>query len=484
MSATSDTPSAAAAPAPPRIRLTAADREFLPAALEILETPPSPVRIWLMAGICAFVVTALAWAFIGKLDIIAIAQGKIQSVGRVKLVQPVETGKVRAVLVENGKHVAENEVVVELDYAETRADIDALVASLASYQAEVLRRTAAIKAAASRAFAPPIIDWPTDIPRNIITRESRVLSGDLSQLSAALDSLKAQRDQKDAERARLAETIASQGKQLAIGGERVDLRSALEKEKLGSRLNRLDAEESLQQQRTSLAQQKGQLAEAVAAIEVLQRDSAKTVESFVAENGQKLADAKRQVEELSQRLIKARVKGDHMTLRAPVAGVVQNLSINSIGQVVMPGDEVMRIVPDDAGFEIECYMPNKDIGFVSVGQEAVVKIESYPFTRYGTLPARVSKVGKDAIPEPEAAQQEAGQDKARKSTMTGGAERTQNLYFPVTLTPGQTTIGGDEALPISNGMAVTVEIKTGERRLIDYIFSPLVEVGSRALKER
>ena len=303
-------------------------------------------------------------------------------------------------------------------------------------------------------------------------------------MSAALDSLKAQRDQKDAERARLAETIASQGKQLAIGGERVDLRSALEKEKLGSRLNRLDAEESLQQQRTSLAQQKGQLAEAVAAIEVLQRDSAKTVESFVAENGQKLADAERQVEELSQRLIKARVKGDHMTLRAPVAGVVQNLSINSIGQVVMPGDEVMRIVPDDAGFEIECYMPNKDIGFVSVGQEAVVKIESYPFTRYGTLPARVSKVGKDAIPKPEAAQQEAGQDKARKSTMTGGAERTQNLYFPVTLTPGQTTIGGDEALPISNGMAVTVEIKTGERRLIDYIFSPLVEVGSRALKER
>jgi len=460
------------------------DCEFLPAALEILQTPPSPVRMWLILEICALAAATLLWAFISHIDIIAIAQGKIQSAGRVKLVQPMELGMVHAIFAENGTHVTKGELLVELDSGEARADEGALVAALASYRAEALRRSAAIEAASKRSFVPPAVNWPANIPSDIITRELRVLLGDLSQLSAAMDSLMAQRDQKVAEQARFAELIASQGRQLEIETDRLDIRATLEKKELGSKLNRLDAEGSLQQQRTSLAQQKGQKNEAAAAIKVLERDWIKAAETFIAENGQKLADAERQVQELSQRLIKARAKVDHMVLRAPVSGVVQSLTINSPGQVIVAGEDVMRIVPDDVGFEIECYLPNKDIGFVSVGQEAVVKIEAYPFTRYGTLAARVVKVGRDAIPEPEAAQQESGPGRSQRSKLTGGAERTQNLYFPVILALGETTIGANNDLPISNGMAVAVEIKTGERRLIDYIFSPLVEIGTRALRER
>lgn len=486
MSATADVKSPQPAPRPParKVTMTRDDREFLPAALQILETPPSPVRMALLTGICALALTSLAWSYIGKIDIIAIAQGKIQSVGRVKLVQPVETGKVRALLVENGKHVGEGDVVVELDDGEARAEEDGLAVSFAAYQAEATRRLAAIAAARKVNFTPPDINWPADIPDNIKAREQRVLAGDLGQLSAALDSFRAQREQKIAETARLQETITSQQNLLSIEQERVQLRATLEAQKLGSKLLLLDAQESLQQQRTSLAQQKGQLAEAIAAIAVLERDAAKAVDSFVAENGQKLADAERQTEDIGQRLLKSRSHGAHMTLRAPVAGVVQGLTITSIGQVVMPGEEVMRVVPDEGGFEIECYMPNKDIGFVEVGQEAVVKVESFPFTRYGVLSGKVTRVGKDAIPEPDAAQQESAPSKAQRSTFIGGAQRTQNLYFPVTLKISSAVSRDGEQLPISNGMGVTVEIKTGDRRIIDYLFSPLVEVGSRALRER
>jgi hemolysin D len=151
----------------------------------------------------------------------------------------------------------------------------------------------------------------------------------------------------------------------------------------------------------------------------------------------------------------------------------------------MPGEEIMRIVPDAARYEIECYLPNQDIGFVKVGQDAVVKIESFPFTRYGTLPARVKRVSTEAIPEPDAAQHEGDPARPGQSVLLAGAQRMQNLVFPVTLELEQTSIetdGGD--VPVSNGMAVTVEIKTGYRRVIDYLFSPFVEVASRALKER
>jgi hemolysin D len=460
------------------------DLEFLPAALEILETPPSPVRMGLILIICGLATAALIWAFVGRIDILAVAQGKIQSSGRVKLVQTVETGKVQSLRVENGSHVTAGDIVVVLDDGETRAEEAALDAVVAAVRAEILRRTVAVDAVRTGTLSVASMDWPDDIPVNVRAREERVLRGDLAQLSATLASLQAQGDQKRAEKALLVATIESQEQLLAIGDQRVQLRATLEKAKLGTKLTLLDAQESLQQQRTSLAQQKGQLAEALAAIAVLERDATKATSSFIAENGQKLAEAERQSAESSQRLAKARERSKHMNLRAPVSGTVQGLTITSIGQVVMTGEELMRIVPDAGGFEIESYMPNKDIGFVHEGQEAVIKIESFPFTRYGSLSAKVVRVGKDAVAEPDLALLEANPEKSQKSTLLGGAQRTQNLYFPITLAPSRQTIGEDGSIPISNGLAVTVEIKTGERRIIDYLFSPIVELGSRALKER
>jgi hemolysin D len=464
---------------------TREDQEFLPAALEILETPPSPVQMWLLQAICAFVVIAITWMFIGKIDVIAVAQGKVQPTGRVKLVEPLDAGRVRELLVANGTKVEAGQAVVTLDDSETHAEELALAGLLDSLKAEMVRRAAAIEAAHNKDFKPSRADWPNDVPENILAREKRVLAGDLALLQSSVTSLAAQRQQKEAERERLTNTIASQEELLKIGEERLQLRSYLENQQLGSKLNVFDAQETLQNQRTSLAQQKGQLAETMASLNVLERDATKTIASFVAENGQKLADAERQTEDTIQKLTKARAKTSHMVLRAPVSGMVQALSITSPGQVLMPGEEVMRIVPNDTAIEIESYMPNKDIGFIKVGQEAVIKVESFPFTQYGSLPARVTRVSMEAIPEADAQQQEGNPARSNRSTLQAGAQRIQNLVFPVTLLLDKTTIRTDGGeIPVSNGMAVTVEIKTGYRRIIDYLFSPLIEVTSKAMKER
>ena len=145
----------------------------------------------------------------------------------------------------------------------------------------------------------------------------------------------------------------------------------------------------------------------------------------------------------------------------------------------------MRVVPRDSKLEIEAYVLNRDIGFVSVGQEAVVKIELFPFTRYGSIAAHVTRIARDAIPAPDASVIEG--DPARASNAAGyaGGERTQNLVFAVELEPDVSTmtIDGVER-PLTSGMAATVEIKTGSRRLLEYLFSPLVEVASRAAHER
>lgn len=462
------------------------DREFLPAALSILETPPSPVKVRLIWAICGLFAFALAWSYFGRIDIIAAAQGKIQPTGRVKTIQPLEGGKVVAIHAENGRHAAEGEVLVELDADEARADYTDALTALQGYRAERLRRMAALKAIEAESIgAQAGIEWPEDIPPAMRSREELVLSGDLGQLSANVKSLDAQLAQKRAEQKRLAETIAAQETLIATLQERVNMRATLEADKTGSKAAVIDAKETLQIQQTALATQKGQLAESLAAAEVLVQEREKALASFKADNGQKLAEAERQIDDFSQKVAKTGAKLDHMTIRSPTGGTVLGLSVTTLGQVLSPSEEIMRIVPDGSELEIEAYVENKDIGFVEAGQPAIVKIESFPFTRYGVLEATVVRVARDAIPEPDATSVEGNPAKTTKQSFFGGAQRTQNLVFPVTLRPARKTMEVDGAeIALRPGMAVTAEVKTGKRRILEYVFSPLVQTVSSAMKER
>ena len=474
------------APAPvKRPPVTREDSDFLPAALEILETPPSPTRTAFLITICAFVTGSLIWAYFGHIDIIASARGKIQAAGRTKIIQPFETGKVAAVLVQNGQSVKAGDVVLELDTTDAKADEAAATAGLYAYRSEALRRSAALDAVARPNFRIVPVAWPRDFPETNRIREDRVLLGDVGQLSAAVGSFDAQIRQKDAERKRLEGTISSQKDLIDVLQQRVDLRAKLVVTGAGPLTSLIDAKENLNFHTSNYTTSKGQLQESVAGVDVLKSDRAKTIEGFVAEQRQKLAEAERQSDDFEQKQAKARARLSHLTFRSPIDGTIASTTVTTPGQVVTVGEEVVRITPDDAVLEIEAYLENKDIGFVKVGQEAHIKIESFPFTRYGTVPAKVLRVASDAIPDQDATSIEGDPAKATKSSGFAGAQRTQNLVFPVTLKPGTTVMNaGDTAVPLSPGMSVTVEILTGHRRILEYIFSPLVETGSKALKER
>lgn len=462
------------------------DQEFLPAALSILETPASPVRIGLLWAICLLMGFAILFGFFGRIDILAVAQGKIQPTGRVKTIQPLETGRVVAIHVENGQHVAAGEVLVELDPAEAVADEQASMSALAAYKAERLRRRAAIAEAESLLNREtPKVVWPEDIPPAIREREQRVLDGDLRQLRVSAQSYDTQIAQKKNEERRLENTIAAEETLIATLQQRVAMRKALLARGSTPKAAVLDALETLQAQETQLATQKGQLLEARTGQEVLAHERQKTIDTFIADNSQKLSEAERQIDDFEQKFAKAHVKTDHMRLVSPIAGTVLGLSVTTKNQVLTTSEELMRIVPDDTGLEIEAYLENKDIGFVAPGQAAIVKIESFPFTRFGTLDATVTRVAHDAIPQPDAQAAEGNSLKPPKSDYFAGAQRVQNLYFPATLRAQKASMSVDGAeIPLSPGMAVTVEIKTGKRRILEYLFSPLVETASRAMRER
>ena len=472
---------------PAKARPHRRDQEFLPADLEIIETPPSPVRMAFIWIICALVVVTLAWSWFARIDIVAVAQGKIQPTGRVKVIEPLETGKVASIRVENGSRVKAGDILIEMEGGDAQAEEADAAATLGAWRAEAARRRTAIEAATRQTWSTtPTVAWTEDIPPASRLREENVLSGDLAQLAGALGSLDAQSRQKEVERDHLDATIAAQNNLIATLQERVDMRSSLVASGAGAKSALIDATETLQYQQTMVQTQTGQREQAVANLQVLAEERQKTVAAFIADNSQKMAEAQRQADDYEQRLIKARLKSSRLALTSPIDGVATGLSVTTVGQVIQSGEEIMRIVPADATLEIESYLPNQDIGFVKPGQTAVVKVESFPFTRYGTLSAQVTRVAHDAIPAPDA--QAAANDPAkanRDDKLFGAAQPTQNLVFPVTLRPDKIAMNVDgQSLPLTPGMTVTVEIATGRRRILEYVFSPLVEVASQAMKER
>jgi hemolysin D len=177
-----------------------------------------------------------------------------------------------------------------------------------------------------------------------------------------------------------------------------------------------------------------------------------------------------------------------MTLTAPIDGRVQALSVSNRGQVVTTGQEVMRLVPTAGSVEIEAYVTNEDIGFVTAGQTATVKIDSFPFTRFGTLDAVVTEVAYDAIPADQANQVVGHATRQRdlsSHVLTPTAKPMTDLVFEARLKPNATAMSvNGQAVPLAAGMTVTVEIKTGSRRIINYLFSPVIEVVSSAMREQ
>jgi hemolysin D len=504
-------PRAPKPPRPPTSGISGRDREFLPAALEILETPPPPLPVAIMLTICLFFVAALIWSFIGRLDVHAVAPGKMETAGRAKVIQPLESGKILAIGVENGSRVKAGDLLLELDSAEAGADESAARDALDAGLAEIARRRFAIRAVGAlrlepaggrdRAAASGIVDqldaaladadrkivWEAETPETFRLRELAVLSADMRQLSGALTNLDKQMAQKEATRQRLNMSIAFQNTLMDTLTQRVSTRQQSIDLNVGTKINLYDAKEELEKSQSALASDEGQLIETDAALTELRSEKAKALSQFVADNENKLADAARKADESRQSLAKAAARRARTKLYAPIDGIVQQLSVTTIGQVVTTGQQLMLVTPSDGALRVEALVANLDIGFVKLGQDAVVKVDAFPFTRYGALSGKVIRIASESLDEQEAKRVLANATSAANpgAAPASAPGQPESFVFPVTIALDQRAMRIDEAtIPLTSGMTVTVEIKTDSRRVIDYLLSPLSRVASEAMRER
>jgi hemolysin D len=498
-----------ARPAP--LSVTGPDREFLPAALEILETPPPPLPIALMATISACALAALIWAYFGRLDVHATAPGKIEPAGYAKVIEPLDPGKIAAIHVEKGQTVHAGELLLELDPAEANADVLNAQNALNANMAEIARRRYAIDAV--RADETPVVTdkndiatgsdfdtvenlashaeskivWDDALPEQFRLREGSVLRADLGQLSDALKALDRQMAEKLATQKRLNMSIAFQNKLMDTLNQRVSTRQQAIDLNVGTKIDLYNAKEELEKSQASLASDQGQLIETDAAIRSVRSEKAKTVSQFIADNENKLAEAARKGDEARQELAKAESKLAHTRLYAPTAGVVQQLAVTTVGQVVTTGQQLIVLTPIGGTLQVEALVANLDIGFIKPGQNAVIKVDAFPFTRFGALQGKVVNVASAAIAEQDAKRALAN----ATATANVGPEaptapgQPESFVFPVVVSLDETAMKVDNAtIPLTPGMTVTVEIRTDSRRIIDYLLSPLARIGSEALRER
>jgi len=453
---------------------------FLPAALEIVETPPSPIGRAIAATVAVLFCLALVWACFGHVDIIASATGEVVPSGRVKLIQPFEIGVVRAIHVHDGQSVKAGDVLIELDPTMTSADEEHIRGDLIAAQLDIARLRAGLSDTDNpeNAFQPPEGASP-----DLIAMQRNFLLQQSDEYRAKLASLDRQRAQKEAERDTTAAVIDKLEADEPIIGQRVDIRKALVDKELGSRLTYLETLQLLTENEKDTAIQKSRLQEANAAVAAIIATRAQAVAEFHRTLFGDLAEAERKAAGLSGDLAKAEERTKLQILTAPVDGVVQQLSVHTVGGVVTPAQQLAVLVPSDSELEIEAMISNRDIGFVHVGQDAQIKIDTFNFTRYGLLHGRVLSVSQDAIVNN--IPPDKTKDDTQGSESTSSEPKGQELKYAARVSLDRTQIQVDNTLAnLSPGMAVTVEIKTGTRAVITYLLSPLMRYTHDSMHER
>lgn len=438
---------------------------FLPAALEILETPPHPLAHAISRTLIAFVVIAILWACFGKVNIVATAEGKIIPGSRLKQIQPLEKGVVTVIHVKEGDKVVEGQPLIELDATLTGADQQNLTNELTQAQMNLER----LQAFQARLVGAPLVGARENQSVGAPLQE-QLLEQQWQQYIAQRASAEGELAKRRAEQASNIEQIRKLEGTLPLITKRAAAIKSLMEKKMASEAEYLTIEEQRIAQQQDLATYRANAQQLNAAVTQAEQQLKALVAQVQGDTLGQISETQRQVSSLQEQLNKATDLNARQILYAPVSGRVQGLAVNTVGGVVTEAQQLMMIVPEGENLEVEVWLENKDIGFVQEGDAAEIKVHTFPFTKYGVIDAKVTRISNDAF-----------------STEQTQKDPSQNagLVYTMGLTMANNTMMvNGRSVPLMPGMAVTAEVKTGERRMIEFFLAPLLKAKKESIRER
>lgn len=413
---------------------------------------------WRMTGgiVALLLLGALGWASIASLDEVSIADGEVVPQGQVRLIQHLEGGIIKALFVEESSLVKAGQPLVELDLASGGVNREELQVRIDGL---VLKRARLVALATEKKPSYP----PDAAERRpqLVAAENEALELTRAQLESRLSSARGRVEQRALEVAEFEARRRAFAASLPLVEERFRLSLSLLEAELTPRMEHLERERELEELKGEIDRLRSNLPRSKAALEEAEEGVREITLEFRRAISEQITLVELEIAREKERLVKATEQRSRAVIASPIEGVVQNLAYHTIGGVVGPGDAIMQIVPSRERLLIEARLDPRDIGHVKVGQRAVVKVSTYDFVRYGGLEGRVVSIAADADTDP------SGQH-----------------YFRVVVETTESALGPDGSLPIIPGMQATVDIHTGEKRVLDYLIQPVLKIRSEAFRER
>ena len=435
--------------------------EFLPAAEEIIETPAAPLGALVVWLVTLLLIVALAWSYFGRIDIVAVANGKFSTEGSTKIIQPAISGVVTNINVHEGQRVKKGETLLALDKTTAEKDVATANQSLSAARVErdILRRLAVGGNTDEIINKADLPDETKAMLRQFASSQTalsvarqQAVNGTISNYQQQLQFNQQAKNQLETNAQNLKNCKAEIEKQLPNANPVDKLRLQNELSNIDQRITSADS---------AVLGQNQQLLQSQSALTQAQNQSqTQTAETSSAFNNQIIASEKRIIE-LENNLVKAKQILAQTTIAAPVDGTVLSLTVKTIGGVVNAGQQLAQIVPEKAPLYIDAALDNQDIGFVKPGQRVVVKVATYPFQRYGYLEGTVENISPDAIQD----------DK-------------KGLIYKAKIKLNDEKSSKQNQLKLLPGMSVSAEITTGQRRIIEFFLDPLMTKADESLKVR
>ncbi len=468
-------------PAAPHKRLTALEQEFLPPLLEIQETPPSPVKRKVALSIVLLVALLLTWSYFGEIDVVSTAPGKFIPDGKVKVIQPMDNAIVRAIHVVEGQKVRQGDLLLELDPTSSAADLAANSEKFALNQLESDRLRAELGN-----------KLPTyhqsDQSRSIVALQEQLRQAREATYAAKLAQAQLAMHEKIDLLAAGEATLNKLQETMAIAKEREESARPLVNTGALSRLDYLQLKQDLVSNENDLRAQ----AKTVEQLKYAKQEAEQKIAEVRHDNQSGILtdlDSHANDQAMIQGSVtKSKQLYDEQWLRSPVDGLVQSVDVTTVGGVVTPAQPLVTIVPNDIPLIVEATLSNDDIGFVKVGQKAEIKIDTFPFQKYGTIPGTLVWISPDAEDTTSASTSPdngSGQPNQGNQSNSSSAGKSGKITYKVHIKPDRLTMDVDGKLvPIMPGMTLQADITTDRRRVIEFFLSPVIKYLDEGLKVR
>lgn len=430
-------------------------------ALRFFETDDDTLPLskhFLLVTVFGFFVLFVVWANIATLDEVTRGDGKIIPSTEVQALQSLDPGIVEEFLVREGESVEKGQVLVKLRDIEASSDLGANKARYFGLLASITRLQAEAEGLDKVKFSDEVIAAAP----NSVREELNAFRANKIQIDGQINVLKNQKSQREQEVRELNTRIADTRRLIALQQQEMDMIKPLVDRGSAPPLELLQLRRGLQEQRaeinglnSSLPRARSAIDEAVSRIEEVTSTAKANAQIELTTKLTELNEVKEQLSGLQER------KG-RKEMRSPVSGIIQEITVTTVGGVVRAGEDLIKIVPEGDQLIVEARVKPSDRAFIYPGQAAVIKLTSYDFSIYGGLKGELIDISADTIED----------------------EQGETFYRVRLRTYDKELRRKNEVLPIIPGMVASVDILTGKKTVMGYLLKPFIKTLDNAMNER